>query len=244
MKNLITARELYRILIFNYRIKSLAGKINFQLGDISVAIKRRDVIGDIMQKWVEECLKRSRIDFLANPKVQMPPDIFLDPENLRRDWLEIKAFNREKSPKFSIADFNFFIKELIKRPWHLEADYLIFGYILNKETGFLYIQDIWLKKIWEITATTSKRPLTVHIKKGVIREIRPCKWYSDKNSIKVFECLEDFLSAFIETLYENSDTHDYAPKWRKKFIQSYKKHYEKEIYIPNWKDIKEKYEKI
>ena len=241
MENLITARELYHVLIFDYRIKWLGGNINFQLGDISVSIQRKDIIGDVIQKWVEEFLRMIRIDFLANPRVNMPPDIYLNPTNLKKDWLEIKAFNREDNPRFSIANFNFFVEEIIKRPWHLEADYLIFGYVVNENTGNIEIKDLWLKKIWEITKTMADRPLTVQIKNGVVNEIRPCSWYSDKSGAKVFECLEDFLSAFEATLYRNPATRFEARRWKKRFLKSYNKYYGKDIYIPDWESIKQKY---
>ena len=239
----MTARELYKILIFDYKIKSLGGSIKFQLGDISISLKRRDIVGDVIQKWVEEFLSRSRIEFLANPKVNMPPDIYLNPNNLRERWLEIKAFNREDSPRFSIANFNFFVEEIIKRPWHLYADYLIFGYTMDTEKNYITIQDLWLKKIWEITKTMSDWPLTVQIKNGAVNEIRPCTWYTYRTKTKVFECLEDFLSAFEETLYENPETHDYAVQWRKKFKKSYTEYYGKDIKIPKWEDIRLKYRK-
>ncbi|MBR6901196.1 MAG: NgoBV family restriction endonuclease, partial [Synergistaceae bacterium] len=68
MANIITARELYKMLIFDCRIKSLGGLMKFQLGDVGITVKRRDIIGDVMQLWVEEWLKRSRIDFMPNPQ--------------------------------------------------------------------------------------------------------------------------------------------------------------------------------
>lgn len=241
MANLITARELYEILIFDYKIKSLGGFIRFKLGDIDIAVKRRDIIGDVIQSWVAEWLERSRFDFIANPLPHRPPDIYLNKKNLRQNWLEIKAFNRADNPRFSIGVFEFFARDLIERPWHLDADYLIFGYVVNEETGMLKISDLWLKKIWEITKAMSTWPLTVQLRNGVINEIRPCNWYSTRTRTKVFECLEDFLSAFRESLYRNSKTRFYAPRWEKKFKKAYKEHYGREIFIPRWQEIKNKY---
>ncbi|MBQ9419771.1 MAG: NgoBV family restriction endonuclease [Synergistaceae bacterium] len=243
MANLITARELYRLLVFDCGIKSLKGQINFQLGDISVAVKRKDVVGDVIQSWVGEWLKRSRIDFLANPSVSRPPDIYLNPKDLRRDWLEIKSFNRADSPRFSIAVFDFFMKDLIERPWHLDADYLIFGYEID-ESGELGIRDIWLKKIWQITKAMSEWPLTVQTRGGEIKEIRPCSWYAHRARTKVFESLEDFLSAFTEAVRKNPPTKRTAARWQKNFVRAYLRHYGKEIIIPSWEDIKMKYCKL
>ncbi len=218
--------------------------MKFQLGDVGIAVKRRDIIGDVMQLWVEEWLKRSRIDFMPNPQPQRPPDIYLNKKNLRKDWLEIKAFNKADNPRFSIAAFDFFARDLIERVWHLDADYLIFGYVMNEKTGLLKISDVWLKKIWEITKAMSDWPLTVQFKNGIVNEIRPCNWYTMRTGIKVFECLEDFLSAFRESLYKNSRTHKYAPEWEKKFKRAYEKYYGKEIFIPRWEDTEQKYKAI
>lgn len=241
--NLITARELYRLLIFDYRIKFLTGSVNFQLGDICSSIKRRDVIGDVIQDWVCELLERTRITFVENPLRNKPPDIYLNPKDLRSNWLEIKAFNRSNNPRFSIADFNFFVEDCIRRPWHLEADYLIFGYVMNEDTGAIGIKDLWLKKIWEITKPMSRWPLTVKTSGNSIREIRPCCWYASRTNVKTFESLEDFLSALEAVIFQNPETRPKASQWRGKFLKSYEKHYGHEIEIPYWNEIKYKYKK-
>ncbi|MBR2209183.1 MAG: NgoBV family restriction endonuclease [Synergistaceae bacterium] len=241
MANLITAREFYKLLIFDYRIKNLTGSIKFQLGNISVGIKRRDIIGEIIQDWVCEWLERARIDFVANPLPQTPPDIYLNPKNLRSNWLEIKAFNRADNPRFSIAAFDFFVEDCIRRPWHLDADYLIFGYSMNIETGNLRIQDLWLKKIWEITKPMKQWPLTIKTYNEMPVEIRPCTWYATKTKTKVFESLEDFLSALEAPIFQNPGTHAKASRWRNRFLKSYQKHYGHEIKIPKWEEIKHKY---
>ncbi|MBQ6776395.1 MAG: NgoBV family restriction endonuclease [Synergistaceae bacterium] len=240
MANLITARELFRLLVFDYGIKSLIGHMKFQLGDISVAVRRRDVVGEVIQYWLERWLTKSRFDFAPNPIPQMPPDIYLNTEDFHKDWLEVKAFNCANSPRFSIADFNFFVRDLIERPWHLDADYLIFGYEMS-EAGDLKISGVWLKKIWEITKVMTKWPLTVQVRGGVINEIRPCSWYAHRTSTKVFESLEDFLSAFEQAIYKNPATSHYAPRWRSRFTRAYQKYYGKEILIPDWESIRPKY---
>ncbi|MBR1486229.1 MAG: NgoBV family restriction endonuclease, partial [Synergistaceae bacterium] len=241
--NVITAQEFYRLLVFNYKIKSLTGNIKFKLGNISIGVERRDLIGEILQRWVCEFLTRARVDFLPNHLPQNSPDIYLNPKNLRTNWLEIKAFNRADNPRFSIAAFNFFVEDCIKRPWHLYADYLIFGYNMNIETGDFKIKDLWLKKIWEITKPMKKWPLTVKTNGGSIREIRPCTWYAERTKIKVFENLGDFLSSLEAAIFQNPDTQNKAFTWRETFLKNYKNYYGYEIKIPKWNDIKYKYGK-
>ena len=175
---------------------------------------------------------------------QNPPDIFLNPEDLCENWLEIKAFNRAENPRFSIAAFNFFVKDCIERPWHLDTDYLIFGYTLNKGTGIFRIKDLWLKKIWEITKPMKSWPLTVKTCNGLPREIRPCAWYATRTNTKVFESLEDFLSALEAAIFFNPETNYLASRWRNKFLKSYFNHYGYEIKIPHWENIKHKYKII
>ena len=238
---LITAREFYRLLIFDYKIKNLTGSIKFQLGNIDVGVKRRDVIGEILQDWVCEWLRRSEIDFIANPLPQKSPDIYLNPKNLRGDWLEVKAFNRIDNPRFSIAVFDFFVEDCVRRPYHLDADYLIFGYEMDTETGELKIKDLWLKKIWEITKPMTKWPLTVKTSCGSAVEIRPCTWYATKTKTKVFETLEDFLAALEAAVFQNPDTRPKAYRWRERFLKNYEKHYGKKIKFPIWDEIKNKY---
>ena len=242
MENLITAREFYNLLVFDYKIKSLTGNIKFQLGSISIDVARRDFIGEALQKWICEFLTRAQFDFIPNPLPCSSPDIYLNPKNLRSNWLEIKAFNGDDNPRFSIAGFNFFVDDCIRRPWRLDADYLIFGYSLNIDTGEFKIKDLWLKKIWEITKPMNKWPLTVKSSGGSITEIRPCTWYAVKAKKKIFENLEDFLSALEAVISRNPDTNGKAAKWRKKFLTNYKNYYGHEIKIPNWNDIKYKYE--
>ena len=41
--------------------------------------------------------------------------------------LTVKAFNREGSPGFDIADFKAFVNELIEKPYHIDTDFIILG---------------------------------------------------------------------------------------------------------------------
>ncbi|MBR0080159.1 MAG: NgoBV family restriction endonuclease [Synergistaceae bacterium] len=244
MKRQVTAQEIYQTLVNRYRIKSLDGIIKFHMGDVSIAVKRRDVIGGILQEWLEKWLRLNKIDFLSNPQLTMPPDIYLNRRDLTTGWLEVKAFNRNDTPRFSIAEFRTFANELIEHPYHLEADYLIFGYSMNEETGKVKIQDIWLKKIWEITKAMATWPLTVQFKNQVLHELRPCKWFSKRQTGRVFDCVEDFLSAFEETVYQNPDTRFLSAQWKNNFKNAYKKYYGTDINFPKWDEIKHKYMKI
>ena len=117
------------------------------------------------------------------------------------------------------------------KPYCLDTDYLIFGYVMDEQTGNVTVRDLWLKKVWEITKTMSTWPLTVQFKNNILHKIRPGNWFSERSGGKVFESVEDFLSAFEETVYQNVETRQIASQWKKKFLRSYRKHYGRDIEI-------------
>ena len=95
-----------------------------------------------MQEWLEGWLARNEIDFKTNPNSQMPPDFFLNPDDLTCDLLEVKAFNYDAQPGFDIADFNMYQSEIVERPYMLHGKYLIFGYQMT-EDGYVIIRNLW-----------------------------------------------------------------------------------------------------
>lgn len=243
-KAILTASEIYDTLLNKDKILTIKGQISFNMGDVGIVIKKKDVVGNVLQEWMEGWLKKRNIDFLPNPNTQMPPDIFLDTKNTKRNWMEIKAFNREAGPGFDIADFKAFVPELIQKPYHLDTDYLIFGYKMDEQTGDVVVKDLWLKKIWEIMRPMDNWPITVQYKNGRVQKMRPGNWFtSTRRSGKMFECMEDFLSAFEETIYQNPETRDQSAMWKQRFCRSYANYYGTTIDFPRWSDIKNKYNK-
>lgn len=100
-----------------------------------------------------------------------------------------------------------------------------------------------MKKIWEISSPSEKWSVKVQDKKGIVFNIRPSVWYSDKTDYPTFESLEDFLSALEEVIYTYPDTHSKGATWKKDLIKSYKDFYGVELNIPRWMDIADKYKK-
>ena len=239
MKKIVTAQEIYDALV---KIE-LKGIIKFHMGSVSITVKRKDVVGNILQEWLEGWLVAQNIDFVPNPNTQMPPDIFLDTRDRTKGLLEVKAFNRESNPGFDIADFKTFVNELIEKPYHIDTDYPIFGYVMDEETGDVTIKDLWLKKVWEITKPMATWPITVQFKNNILHKIRPGNWFSVRAGGKVFESMTDFLAAFEETVYQNAETRSVASQWKNRFTRSYKAHYGHDIDFPHWQDIKHKYGK-
>lgn len=237
----LTAKDIYDRLLTEDKILEVEGRITFYFGGVDIIVKQKDVVGNIIQEWLQGWLEKNNIEYAPSENTQMPPDFFLNPNDLTKDLLEVKAFNRSASPGFDIADFRMYEEEIIKKPYMLNVDYLIFGYEMN-ENGVVTVKDLWLKKVWEITRRMDKWAVNLQIKQGAVHKIRPGVWYSNKKgNIPMFQCLEDFIAAIEETVYQNPKTHNAAASWRQNFIKSYEKYYGVKLNIPRWSDICEKY---
>ena len=237
----MTAKNVYDALIKQDKILELSGQIQFTLGKVDIVVRQKDVVGNIMQEWVEEWLKRHEVAYATNPNSQMPPDFFLDPNDKTHNLLEIKAFNGEATPGFDIADFTMYSEEIIREPYMLDVDYLIFAYKMSDD-GVVTIKNVWIKKVWEITRRMANWPLCLQVKKDVVHKIRPGVWYAQSpREFKMFTCLEHYISAIEETVYQNEDTRKKGSQWKNRFLESYKKFYGRTLKIPKWDEIKDSY---
>lgn len=237
----LTAQEVYDRLINEDKILELEGQIRFYFGDVDIIVKQKDVVGNIIQEWLQGWLDKRGIEYAPSENTQMPPDFFLNPDDTTRDLLEVKAFNRSASPGFDIADFRMYEEEIIDKPYMLNVDYLIFGYDMSPD-GVVTVKDLWIKKVWEITRRMDNWALNLQVKQGVVHKIRPGVWYSKKQgNFPMFATMEDFLSAVEETVYQNPKTHDSAATWKRKFLASYEKFYGVRLSIPRWDDIADNY---
>ena len=66
----------------------------------------------------------------------------------------------------------------------------------------LNIQNIWIKKIWEITCPSARYPLKTQVKKDVIYNIRPSNWHAKNPKFKSFTTKEEFINALFNTQQE------------------------------------------
>lgn len=235
----LTAQQVYDKLVNEDEILKLKGQISFHLGDVSIIVRQRDVVGNIIQEWLQGWLDARNIEYSLNDNTQMPPDFFLNPDDETTGLLEVKAFNRNASPGFDIADFRMYEEEIQKKPYMLHVDYLIFGYDMSDD-GVVTIKDLWLKKVWEITRSMNDWPLNLQIKKNVVHKIRPGVWYTEKGRI-MFESMEDFISAIDQTVWQNPATRKDSGTWLTRFQKYYEAFYEQKLNIPRWDDIKDKY---
>ena len=83
----LTADQVYQKLLEDFKIYEVQGQIKFYLGDVDIIVKARDVVGNIMQEWLEGWLKKNDIEYSPNDNTQMPPDVFLNPDDKTKDLL-------------------------------------------------------------------------------------------------------------------------------------------------------------
>ena len=237
----VNALKVFEKLLDEDKLLEIEGQIKFFLGDVDIIVKQKDVVGNIIQEWLQGWMDKRGIKYVLNDNTQMPPDFFLNPDDKTSDLLEVKAFNRSASPGFDIADFRMYEEEIIEKPYMLNVDYLIFGYDMS-DNGIVTIKDLWLKKVWEITRRMDGWSINLQVKQGVVHKIRPGVWYSDRpGNIPMFKSMEDFIAAIEEAVYQNPKTHESAATWKKNFIDSYRKFYGVKLDIPRWQEIASKY---
>ncbi len=241
----LSAQEIYDKLLNEDHILQLEGQIRFYLGDVNIIVKQKDVVGNIMQEWLQGWLDARGIEYAPSENTQMPPDFFLNPEDKTKGLLEVKAFNRNGSPGFDIADFRMYAAEIQEKPYMLDVDYLIFGYDMSSD-GVVTIKDVWLKKVWQITRRMENYPINLQVKEGVIHKIRPGVWYSERvTDYAIFECLEDFVSAIEETTFKEPKLRNsVASTWLAVFQRNYRAWSGVELDVPRWSDIKDKYDLV
>ena len=236
----LTSQEVFDRLINHDKLLEQVGQIKFFFGDIDIIVKQKDVVGNIIQEWLEGWFKKNNVDFAPSENTQMPPDFFLNRNDLTKNLLEVKAFNIKASPGFDIADFRMYEEEIIDKPYMLDVDYLIFGYQMSND-GYVTIKKLWLKKVWEITRRMENWPINLQIKQKVIHKIRPGTWFKNPQKYYTFRSLEDFIAAIEETVYQNPKTHNIAGDWKQKFLASYESYYGTKLLIPRWSEIADSY---
>jgi hypothetical protein len=176
------------------------GKTSFSLGGITTPAKDISVIGNLIQDWLAEFMRQNKIYFNQPANSQEFPDFYLS-KSSTSDLLEVKCFTR--SPNFDIANFSAYCRSLRTHAHRLDADYLIFKYKAHED--FIEVQDIWLKKVWQISSRMERSELKIQWKQNQPVNIRPALWYSDKTEFPVFESRLDFVRA-IEKVQNTQST--------------------------------------
>lgn len=219
---MLTARQLYKKLVEEYKLIGETGSIKFTVKDLSIVIKTKDTVGNLLQEWLKAWFQKTNIDFEENTNSQTFPDFLLDKEDHTKGLLEVKSFDFDRGPGFDLANFDSYCNSLLENAYRLDSDYLILAYQMQE--GIISIKDVWLKKIWELACPSSTYPLKVQEKKGVIYNIRPSVWYSKRATFTPFNNKEEFLSALNETRYQYPQTRHGNAHWLKKVLKNYEEH--------------------
>ena len=125
----ISAIELYNRLI-NSGILETSGSINFTLNGTIVKIKTTDIVGNCIQSWLKQWMIDNDIYCSESHNTQIFPNFYLS-EQTDSNLLEVKAFNYNASPAFDIANFEAYCASLETKAYRLDADYIIFGYVMD-----------------------------------------------------------------------------------------------------------------
>lgn len=218
----LTAQQLYHKLVHEYQLIGEVGNIKFTVKDLSILIKAKDTVGNLLQEWLKAWFVKSEIEFLENDNTQTFPDFLLNPDNPKTGLLEVKSFDFDRGPGFDLANFDSYCTSLLENAYRLDSDYLILAYQMND--GIISIKDVWLKKIWELACPSGTYPLKVQEKKSVIYNIRPSTWYSQRSRFKPFGSIEAFLAALNETRYRYPQTRHDNAHWLRKVLKNYEDH--------------------
>lgn len=200
-KQKITAKEIYDLLVNVFNIKEQIGSVEIKLGGVSAKYNGKDAIGDLLQEWLGKWLEQNNFFYRTRVNTQEFPDFLLE-EDDKEGFLEIKTFNANATPAFDIANFDSYNKSLLIKPERLDADYLIFSY--KMENSILSIDNLWLKKVWEIAGTSGTNPVNMQTKNKQPYNLRPVKWYTGKAKNKPFPNKLSFIEAIAESLEKYS----------------------------------------
>lgn len=183
--------------LLNLSLSNLYGGTVFSIGDTSIEVLGKDGLGGLIEEWFGVWAERKGFK-IKNPKKEGSSQEFPDYYVGKEDFLlEVKTFDLDGSPNFDLANFESYCESIAAMPSRVDSDYLIFAYKLIGSR--LLIQNVWLKKIWEISCSSDRYPLRTQIKRDVIYNLRPATWYSESSRFKVFSTKEEFIEALFET---------------------------------------------
>ena len=69
---IVTAREVYDKLVKEDRILESAGRITFSFDDVNIIVKQKDVVGNIIQEWVQGWLIKNNIEYAPRDSMESP----------------------------------------------------------------------------------------------------------------------------------------------------------------------------
>lgn len=190
---------IHKMLQQQFSKNPILGNITFNTETGSVVIKEKDIIGNAIQSWLASWLTSNSFSYALPSSTQAFPDYIINPNTSQQENLEVKSWYGPKSPAFDIANFESYIDTLLQDPSKLDTDYLIFKYDIDSN-GNIQINEVYFKKIWQITCPSESYALKTQVKRGVIYNIRPASWYSTRATYLPFNSRAEFVQALSDTL--------------------------------------------
>lgn len=179
------AAHIYNLLL-KQGIIGAQGNMTFNFFGQNIQVTSLDVVGSIIQNWVETWMIQYQIPYRLAQHSQNWPDFILNDGT----ELEIKAFNSAAGPNFDIANFDTYTRSLVTHSERLRTEHLVFGYTLSP-TGVVTITELHLLKVWEMTGPSNTNILNLQVKQDVVHNIRPKNWRS--TGVTIFTSRRDFV---------------------------------------------------
>ena len=178
----------------------LSGHITLSYDSVIYQVKEPSAFGDLFGEYIRYWLEEKNIYNRPNPETQTFPDYYLNPNSEKKDLLEVKTFKSARTPAFDLGRFQAYINDLYHNPLKVNCDYIIFSYQIFKNGAFK-IEDIWLKKIWEICGPSADSPVKFQMKSGGAYALRPVSFTSTNSQYMPFTSLNEFLKALEKTIH-------------------------------------------
>lgn len=195
------------------KIEHQSGNILINLIGIGKISHSNDIIGNCIQEWLPEWFQDNGLNLEPNKDTQSFPDFIAHFDN-HSEMVDIKCWNYNNPPAFDIANFDSFYNTLYNNPAKLFAKYLTIGYTPQKH-GFT-IDYVGLKKLWEITGPSSKRPLSLQVKRHRPYAIRPINFARHPDTC--FNTPEELIDSVVQIrkMFPNEDIHYSESEWLNK----------------------------
>lgn len=194
------------------------GSIKLKLLGTELDVNDKSAAGNLIQEWLGRWMVQNGIFCRENKNTQAFPDFYLSEEN-DKHLLEVKTFDYVKSPNFDVAQFDAYVRSLRTNGFRLDADYLILGYSLSN--GIIKVNDIWIKKIWEITCPSAQFAVRTQVKQGKIHNIRPYNFKKMSKGHQPFASRVEFIKAIRDTLAKYLDDEVNANQWLEETTKAY-----------------------
>lgn len=206
--------------LFQYTKEQLEGKqgnIAINFANHPIVYSGNDIIGNSLQEWLPSWFTYLDVDIKAGEHTQEFPDFVANFEGKQYD-VEVKAWNYNNAPAFDIANFHSFINQTYQSPSKLNAYFIILGYKPANDgfsKGFT-VEQVYLKRIWEITNKAQKYPIGLQVKRNTPYAIRPCAFHRRDS----FQNREEFIEAIYETfkLFPSPVLNFTAEEWKIKVL--------------------------